>query len=579
MVRTTSLLFSFFVATSVTAAVITAAAAGQRVRFASPSPTAQIRVQILFPSGDVLFDSEWKDGNVFDWPADSLADGAYRCVVMVRDLEGNVAQKESAITAQSGKVSVEDRAAPEPKVTLLAHDGANGEIVSTSGDLKFSFGDFLAGREKERMRLTAEGDLHIEGTIRATRGIVLPDGTVVASAEAVAARAPQLRPSSRQPTASSARLTPRPNFTPGYQFVVNETGVMVGTTNPAFRLDVTGEINTATQYDIGGTRFMHNFGTLNTFVGSGAGNLTMSGTTNAAFGGGVLQANTNGTSNTGAGQSALFNNTTGYDNTAVGTSALYSNVGGTDNTAIGRLALFNNTIGLYNTAGGASALQSNVGGGSNTAFGYNALMNSNAHSNTAVGYQALLNTTTGTLNIALGNSAGSAITTGIENIDIGNGGTNSDTETIRIGVTQTRAFMAGIRFVTTGNADAIPVYIDSAGQLGNASSSRRFKFDINDMSSVTDGLMQLRPVTFRYLAHGHNAALQYGLIAEEVAEVYPELVVRDKDGQPDAIMAQFLAPMLLNEVQKQHRKIEEQQNTIDALTRRLEAVESRLAKE
>jgi hypothetical protein len=214
------LILCFFLSTSLDAAtadlkpaVVAAAAAGERVRFTSPGPTAQIRVQILLPNGDALFDSAWKDGNVLDWPAGSLANGTYRCVVSVKDLEGNVAQKESAITAQDGKVSIEEPTGAEPKITLLAHDGTNGEIVSTSGDLKFSFGDFLTGKEKERMRLTAEGDLQIEGRIRATRGIELPDGTVVASAEAVAARAPKLRPNSQStasPLASLPARTSRP---------------------------------------------------------------------------------------------------------------------------------------------------------------------------------------------------------------------------------------------------------------------------------------------------------------------------------------------------------------------------------
>src|SRR5207245_11459298 len=127
--------------------------------------------------------------------------------------------------------------------------------------------------------------------------------------------------------------------------------------------------------------------------------------------------------------------------------------------------------------------------------------------------------------------------------------------------------------VTTTNADAVAVLIDSAGQLGTVSSSRRYKFDINDMAGATDGLMRLRPVTFRYLAHGDNAPLQYGLIAEEVAEVYPELVAPNKDGEVETVMYQFLAPMLLNEVQKQHRQIEDQQKVIDALEQRLKALE------
>src|SRR5205814_1727910 len=178
--------------------------------------------------------------------------------------------------------------------------------------------------------------------------------------------------------------------------------------------------------------------------------------------------------------------------------------------------------------------------------------------NTAVGAFALAGTSC-YHNIALGDSAGYLLTNGDANIVIGSVGVAGDANTIRIGnsTDHTRAFIAGIRNASTGMQNAIAVVIDSNGQLGTVSSSRRFKFDINDMSSTTDGLMQLRPVTFRYLAHRENAALQYGLIAEEVEAVYPELVTRDAEGRPDSVMYQFLAPMLLNEVQKQHRQIEE----------------------
>jgi hypothetical protein len=131
--------------------------------------------------------------------------------------------------------------------------------------------------------------------------------------------------------------------------------------------------------------------------------------------------------------------------------------------------------------------------------------------------------------------------------------------------------------VTTGATNAVAVLIDSNGQLGTTSSSRRVKFDIAGMGDGTDGLMRLRPVTFRYLAYGINAPLQYGLIAEEVAEVYPELVARNKDGEVETVMYQFLAPMLLNEVQKEHRRNEEQQKTIDRLEQRLQALEAQFA--
>jgi hypothetical protein len=187
---------------------------------------------------------------------------------------------------------------------------------------------------------------------------------------------------------------------------------------------------------------------------------------------------------------------------------------------------------------------------------------------------ALYNNSSGGANIAVGDYAGYNLSTGSSNIDIGNLGVPGDGNTIRIGGgnqiggNQTRAFIAGIRGVTTGAADAIAVVIDSNSQLGTVSSSRRYKSDIASIGDATDGLMRLRPVTFRYLKYGENGPLQYGLIAEEVAEVYPELVARNKEGEVETVMYQFLAPMLLNEVQKQHGRIEEQQSENKALGQR-----------
>jgi hypothetical protein len=588
--------------------VITAAAAGEKVRFSSPGATAQIRVQILSVNGDSLFDSSWKDGNVLDWPIESLGqspvNSSYRCVVMVKDVEGNVTHKEAAIFAQDGRVSIEQRADSDaltvvgtdengPKMTLLAHDGAHGSIVSTSGDLTFRFGNFLAGKDNERMRLTPEGDLHVDGLIRASKGIMFSDGTILTTAAGIAGaettgNATQRRVNvpgavnnldglrSRSSGASS-RLTPRPAFAPAYQFVVGDTGVNIGTTNPAYNLDVTGYVNTASQYNIGGSAFAHNFGNSNTFVGVFAGNFTLSGSQNTAEGVFALNGNTSGGSNTAVGYSALLANTGGSFNTAVGKSALTANTTGSNNTASGVSALGSVTTGGSNTAVGAGALVSNSTGCCNTALGTTALQGATGQYNTALGSGALASVTTGNSNIAIGSFAGSNITNGDHNVDIDNAGLAADANTMRIGsVSQGRTFIAAIRGITTGAADAIPVVIDSNGQLGTMSSSRRNKFDVAEMGTATDSLMRLRPVTFRYLAHGENAPLQYGLIAEEVADVYPELVTHDKDGQAETVMYQFLAPMLLNEVQKEHRKIEQQQKTIDALQMTLSALGQRL---
>jgi len=175
------------------------------------------------------------------------------------------------------------------------------------------------------------------------------------------------------------------------------------------------------------------------------------------------------------------------------------------------------------------------------------------------------------VNIGIGSTAGLNLTSGNNNIYIGNLGTATETGQIKIGnsVAHTATFVAGISGVTTGVADAVPVLIDSAGQLGVASSSQRVKTDIQEMGVGSDALLRLRPVSFRYTVHADRGPRQYGLIAEEVAEVFPDLVVYDKAGQPETVRYHLLAPMLLNELQKQHRTISELQTRIEQLERLL----------
>jgi hypothetical protein len=188
---------------------------------------------------------------------------------------------------------------------------------------------------------------------------------------------------------------------------------------------------------------------------------------------------------------------------------------------------------------------------------------------------ALQNNTTGSDNIAVGSFAGINLTTGSSNIDIGNIGVAAETNTIRIGSAQAAAFIAGIRGVATVNTDAIPVMVDSAGQLGTMSSSRRVKDDIADMGNASSALMKLRPVTFHYKSDKNpkGRALQYGLVAEEVAKVAPGLVAHSADGKIETVYYQFLVPMLLNEYQKQQRTIEIQ--TAELTKQRLEIAELR----
>ena len=244
------------------------------------------------------------------------------------------------------------------------------------------------------------------------------------------------------------------------------------------------------------------------------------------------------------------------------------NTTGSYNTATGGSALPVNTTGSFNTASGALAMQFNTSGSSNTGIGYGALdLNTSGMGNTAMGYNTLSSNTTGSNNIAIGASAAGNVGAGNSgNIHIGSPGSSGDNGAIRIGNPgdQTSFFTAGVRGVTTGSNDAVPVVIDSHGQLGTVNSSRRFKEDIKDMGDATQGLMRLRPVVFRYkfpFADG-SKPLQFGLIAEEVAEVYPELVARSADGKIETVKYQVLDSMLLNEVQRQQAEIRAQQEQV-----------------
>jgi hypothetical protein len=309
---------------------------------------------------------------------------------------------------------------------------------------------------------------------------------------------------------------------------------------------------------------------------------------NTAVGNIALFSNTTGSNNTAVGNSALccanYQSAhpipvTGSNNTGIGAYALFSYSTGSDNVAAGFEALFSNTTGQYNTASGYGALYSNINGVSNIATGYEALYsNTSGNHNTASGTNALHNNTTGSQNTAFGYHAGANLTTGSNNVDIGSPGAAGDNNAIKIGVqgTQTATFIAGIYgHSLTGSA----VVVNSTGQLGVVASSERFKTGIAPMGSNTAKLGQLRPVTFK-LKSDATGTRQYGLIAEEVAKVYPELVVRDQKGRIDGVRYDELAPMLLNEVQKQAaeiRELKQQQKQSVTQAQQLRDVQRQLA--
>ena len=346
----------------------------------------------------------------------------------------------------------------------------------------------------------------------------------------------------------------------------------------ALNKNTSGNNNTATG------RAALNFnttGSMNTATGWAALRNNTTGVNNTATGGSALTVNATGNYNTADGSAALGSNTSGSANVAVGASALQANDSGSGNIAVGLQAMFSNTTGFENTAIGPNALFSNLGGDNNTGVGNRALVqNTSGIQNTAVGAGALggngNNATNG--NIALGFNAGNLHTAGDNNIYIGSPGNASESNTTRIGGSHTRAFMAGVRGVTTGQPDAVPVVIDSTGQLGTVLSSRRFKEGIRDMGDASSALMRLRPVTFHYKQGPDDGLqrLQYGLIAEEVAEIFPDLVVYDGNGNIETVQYHHVNMMLLNEVQKQQRKLERQEEQLDAQQKQIEALLKRV---
>lgn len=443
----------------------------------------------------------------------------------------------------------------------------------------------------------------------------------------------------------------------------------------------------------GANRFIHNFGTSNTFVGVNSGNFTMTGFgRNVGVGTDTLTANTTGSWNVAVGFQSLLNNTTGQGNTALGFQALNSNITGFDNVAVGAAALFSNTAGSFNTAVGFNSLISNVNGtanvaigesalevnvsgstnvavgryalrqttvsnsvavgyqamqsnttginnvalgyhalfgsdsgSNNTALGYAALERSETDNNTAVGTNALIScdigsdntalgadvgalleegsnnvligsnafasnvtgsdniaigsnalpNATGSGNIGLGSSVGSLLVAGDDNIYIANAGA-VESGAIRIGTlgAQTTCFMQGIDGTVLGAGAT--VLVSAAGQLGTVISSQRFKSNVADLGEQSHNILKLRPVSFTYNADSAQMT-QFGLIAEEVSAIFPDLVVNDQDGNPYTVQYHVLPVLLLNEMKKQQATINQQNATIEKLTITVEKIESAIA--
>jgi Chaperone of endosialidase len=355
-----------------------------------------------------------------------------------------------------------------------------------------------------------------------------------------------------------------------------------------------GFANTATGYQ---TLFTTISGQYNTATGYQALYSTGNAFANTATGVQALYTNTTGGDNTATGFTSLYFNTTGIRNTADGSGALTQNTKGNQNTAAGEFALYFNTTGNNNTANGAFALAgdfngttpntgsnnmasgfqalfSNTTGANNSATGANALFNNRIGSfNTANGGNALSNNTSGSSNIALGINAGRMLTTGSNNIDIGNVGVAGESNKIRIGTktTHTDTFIAGIFGAPVINGTQ--VFINPNGRLGTMLSSDRFKEAIKPMNKASEAILALQPVTFRYKPGlDPDGIPQFGLIAEQVEKVNPDLVVRDAEGKVYTVRYDAVNAMLLNEFLKEHRKVEKLEATVAHQQKQIEAL-------
>ena len=351
-------------------------------------------------------------------------------------------------------------------------------------------------------------------------------------------------------------------------------------------------------------------GSSNSAVGQNALGNNTTGSANSAFGQFALQNNLAGVNNTAFGNSALQNNTvsnssafgtsalrfnsTGTDNSAFGFNALTTNSTGNSSSAFGKEALTSSTAssnsafgatalkftttGCCNAAFGGNAMQTNVTGTFNTAIGGAALFASTGSFNTALGASALNGLTSGAGNIGIGYFAGANLASGNDNIYIGADTPGNESNVIRIGATQTATVIAGIYGAAIGGS-GLAVSVNSSGRLGTTSSSRRYKEDIVDIADESDVLMLLRPVSYFYKTeYDETRTRQYGLIAEEVAELAPGLVALDKDGRIETVRYPLVNAMLLNEVQKSRRLIDELRADRAELLRRLDAIERSLSR-
>jgi len=391
--------------------------------------------------------------------------------------------------------------------------------------------------------------LTVTGTIESTSGgIKFPDGSIQASAAALGATQSGITAVTAGMglvgggTTGTLSLALDQTFTDGrYALLTGGNGltgnqVVSGNVSVNGNVSATGgvsgnAINSTTQYSIGGNAVLSaSSSSQNVFLGLGAGNSNSNGISNVFSGFNSGYSSVSGNSDTFVGKASGYSTNSGYNNSFLGDSAGYSNTAGFDNTFLGFQAGYSNLVGQHNTYVGETAGYSN----------------------------------TGDQNVYLGSGSGTGVT--------------SESNTMRLGGSSiTSTYMAGVAGANIGSS-GVAVMVDSTGKLGVTTSSRRFKDHIVNMGD-TSGLFRLRPVLFYYkpeIEQNVHRSVQYGLIAEEVAKVFPDLVVYDKEGKPYTVKYQYLTPMLLNEVKKQHSIISAQEKEIQTLQRQNEEIQERL---
>jgi len=305
------------------------------------------------------------------------------------------------------------------------------------------------------------------------------------------------------------------------------------------------------------------------------------GDNNTAVGAFAMQFNTEGFFNTAIGGFALNSNTTGVANTAVGVHALINNINGNENVAVGLNALRDNTTGDDNTAVGRAALRSNIDGIENVAFGAAALFSATGDHNTAIGDGAGDEITSGSGNVCVGGETGTGITVGNNIIAIGESVSGVSSA---FGEVDNSCYIGNIFGQPADPATITTVGVDADGKLGTVVSSRRFKKEIKPMDQISEAILALKPVTFHYKIDKKGTP-QFGLVAEEVAEINPDLVVHDKNGEILTVRYEAVNAMLLNEFLKEHKKVRnleaavaQQQKGMEVLTAQLKEQAAQIQK-